>query len=63
MPILRQKAMQTQLRKVKEEKRRVETGEKKKMFKRLIYWLTNKHHCKRCCLFCRYYERCKNDEE
>ena len=33
------------------------------MIKRLIYWLTHKHHCKACCLFCKFYNKCKYDTE
>ena len=33
------------------------------MIKRFIYWLTNKRHCKACCLFCGFYKKCKDDNE
>lgn len=35
------------------------------MIKRFIYWLTHPHKktCKHCCVWCKYYERCKNDNE
>jgi hypothetical protein len=33
------------------------------MIKRLIYWITNKRHCEKCCLFCKFYELCKDDKE
>ena len=33
------------------------------MIKRFIYWLTNKHICNECCLFCKFYKRCRNDVE
>jgi hypothetical protein len=31
------------------------------MIKRFIYWLTHKHHCDRCCLFCKFFKECKGD--
>jgi hypothetical protein len=37
------------------------------MFKRLIervkYWVNHKHPCEHCCLFCKFYEKCKDDTE
>lgn len=35
----------------------------KMFFERLKYWLTHPHKksCPRCCLFCEYYDICKND--
>lgn len=35
------------------------------MIKRFIYWLTHSHKkvCKHCCLFCKFYEYCKDDRE
>lgn len=33
------------------------------MIKRFIYWLTHKHPCKKCCLFCKYYKLCKDNRE
>ena len=31
------------------------------MFKRLIYWFKHKHPCKKCCLFCKFFKKCKFD--
>lgn len=34
----------------------------KKFFKRLIYWLKRpRKYCSRCCLFCKWYDVCKDD--
>lgn len=33
------------------------------MIKRFIYWITNKHFCKGCCLFCKFYKKCRKNEE
>ena len=32
------------------------------MFKRLVYWLKHKHPCNKCCLFCKFYKKCKEDK-
>ena len=37
----------------------------KRFFKRLKYWLTHPHKksCPHCCLFCKWYDVCKDDNE
>lgn len=39
--------------------------ERFKFFKRLIYWIKNPHKkaCRDCCLFCKFYDTCKDDKE
>lgn len=33
------------------------------MIKRFIYWLTHKHPCNKCCVFCEFYKQCREDTE
>lgn len=33
------------------------------MIKRLIYWIRHNHYCDKCCLFCEFFDKCKNDKE
>ena len=33
------------------------------MFKRIIYWITHNHPCEKCCLFCKFYNLCKDGKE